>query len=85
LDGKRCIYIWRKNITRLESSIANARRTTFYIDVNCPNCDIPNLLVEYKSGRGSITSKTIKEQLIQRDSFNATFLDQIQWRMESLE
>ncbi len=38
--------------------------------------------VEYKSGPGSISSSTIKEQFIERDLFNAKSLDEIQWRME---
>jgi len=81
-DVARDAYTFGGRTLRLESSISNARRTTSYIDVDCPNCDIPNLLVEYKSGPGSITSKTIKEQLIERDLFNAESLNQIQWRME---
>ncbi|WP_286430521.1 hypothetical protein [Myroides marinus] len=43
------------------------------------------MLVEYKSGPGSISSSTIKEQFIERDLFNANSLDQIQWSMEGTE
>lgn len=41
-------------------------------------------MVEYKSGPGSISSSTIKDQFIERDLFNANSLDQIQWRMEGI-
>ncbi|PAM94916.1 hypothetical protein B4N84_10755 [Flavobacterium sp. IR1] len=39
-------------------------------------------MVEYKSGPGSISASTIKDQFIEHDLFNANSLDQIQWRME---
>lgn len=66
---------------RFEHTVKNARGTTSYIDVFCPNCAVPNLKIEYKSGPNSITSATIKEQFIERDLFNAGSLDEIQWRM----
>jgi hypothetical protein len=72
---------------KFEHSIPNARPTTANssIDLFCVNCNPPNLKVEYKSGPGSITSSTIKEQFIERDLFNANSLDDIQWRMEGTE
>ncbi|MFK7061588.1 hypothetical protein V3Q90_15850, partial [Flavobacterium oreochromis] len=72
-----------KNI-KFEHSIPNARPTNgnSSIDLFCANCSPANLKVEYKSGPGSITSSTIKEQFIERDLFNATNLNEIQWRME---
>ena len=77
-------YLAGKNLT-IEFGIPNARGTTSRIDIFCSNCDVPNLKIEYKSGPGSITSKTIKEQFIQRDLFNASRLDEIQWRMDGTE
>ncbi|WP_335966830.1 fibronectin type III domain-containing protein [Galbibacter sp. PAP.153] len=70
-----------KNLT-LEFGIDNARGTTSRIDVFCEDCIPNNLKIEYKSGPGSISSSTIKEQFIERDLFNANSLDEIQWRME---
>lgn len=49
------------------------------------NCDIPNLKIEYKSGPGSISSTTIKEQFIERDIFNANSLNELQWRMTNTQ
>ncbi len=68
-------------------SIPNARPTASKssIDLFCVNCSPANLKVEYKSGPGSISSSTIKEQFIERDLFNANSLDEIQWRMEGTE
>ncbi|NLD48817.1 MAG: hypothetical protein GX660_16765, partial [Clostridiaceae bacterium] len=72
---------------KFEHSIPNARPTTANssIDLFCVNCSPANLKVEYKSGPGSITSNTIKEQFIERDLFNAKSFDEIQWRMEGTE
>ena len=73
-----------KNLT-LEFGVPNARGNTSRIDVFCSNCDVPNLKIEYKSGPGSISSSTIKEQFIERDLFNASSLDEIQWRMDGTD
>ncbi len=70
---------------QFEFSVANARSTISSIDVFCGNCVPPNLKIEYKSGPGSITSSTIKEQFIERDLFNAATLSEIQWRMTNTE
>ncbi len=51
----------------------------------CVNCTPGNLKTEYKSGPGSISSKTIKEQFIERDLFNADNLNEIQYRMDKTE
>lgn len=69
----------------LEHSVSNFRGTTSSIDLFCANCIPANLKIEYKSGPGSITSSTIKEQFIERDLFNANSLDEIQWRMKGTE
>jgi hypothetical protein len=69
---------------KFEHSIPNARPTAANssIDLFCINCSPANLKVEYKSGPGSISSSTIKDQFIERDLFNTNSLDEIQWRME---
>ncbi|MBD2769200.1 hypothetical protein IC235_15010 [Hymenobacter sp. BT664] len=66
---------------RFEENVANARGTTSFIDVFCEQCIPPNLKIEYKSGPGSITAGTIKDQFIERDLFSAENLNEIQWRM----
>ncbi|PAM94918.1 hypothetical protein B4N84_10765 [Flavobacterium sp. IR1] len=71
---------------KFEHSIPNARPTAANssIDALCINCGgfDKDIMVEYKSGPGSISTSTIKDQFIERDLFNANSLDQIQWRME---
>ncbi|NBW36479.1 MAG: hypothetical protein EBR30_15960 [Cytophagia bacterium] len=72
---------------KFEHSIPNARPTTTNssIDLFCINCNPVNLKVEYKSGPGSMSSTTIKEQFIERDLFNASSLSEIQWRMDGTD
>ena len=74
---------------KFEHSIPNARpsNANSSIDILCIKCKEPNIdiMVEYKSGPGSISSSTIKEQFIERDLFNANSLEEIQWRMEGTE
>lgn len=69
----------------MELAVENARETFSFIDVVCKNCSKvgTDLLIEYKSGPGSITSSTIKKQFIERDLFKANSLDEIQWRMKN--
>ncbi len=67
---------------KLEFPVQNARNTTSRIDLYCEQCVPPLLKIEYKSGPGSITEQNIVEEFIQRDLYNATSIDQIQWRME---
>ncbi|MBB1140671.1 hypothetical protein [Myroides sp. WP-1] len=87
LNMNGSIFVGKK--IKFEHAIPNARSTTgnSYIDILCIKCKEPNIdiMVEYKSGPGSISSSTIKEQFIERDLFNANSLDQIQWRMEGTE
>ena len=70
------------NTVTLEFPITNARGNTSSIDAFCANCDIPNLKIEYKSGPTSISTSSIKDQFIERDLFNASSLDELQWRMD---
>ena len=74
---------------KIDFGVQNAREgnSISKIDVYCETCsdDGLQLLVEYKHGPNSITSKKIKEQFIERDLFNATNLNQIQWRMKDTE
>ncbi len=67
---------------RIEYSIGNANNTNSSIDLFCEFCDTPNLKIEYKSGTASIDADKIKTQFIERDLYNASNLNEIQWRME---
>jgi len=73
-----------KNL-QLELSLKNSRETFSFIDLACKNCarNGKDILIEYKSGPGSITKETIRKQFIDRDLFNATSLGEIQWRMKN--
>jgi len=56
-----------------------------FIDLACKNC-APNgkdILIEYKSGAGSVTKETIQKQFIERDLFTANSLEEIQWRLKN--
>lgn len=81
LNTNGSIFVGKK--LKFGHVIQNARSTNSSIDLFCMNCSPANLKVEYKSGPGSISSTTIKEQFIERDLFNANSLDEIQWRMEA--
>jgi len=67
---------------RIEYSIGNANNTNSSIDLFCRYCDPENLKIEYKSGTASIDADKIKTQFIERDLYNASNLNEIQWRME---
>ncbi|BAP31039.1 uncharacterized protein CHSO_2002 [Chryseobacterium sp. StRB126] len=69
----------------MEVAVENARETFSFIDLVCKGCSRAgtDLMIEYKSGPGSITSGTIKKQFIERDLFKANSLDEIQWRMKN--
>ncbi|MEO8239775.1 MAG: hypothetical protein ABI576_16850 [Flavobacterium sp.] len=73
-----------KNI-QLELRVDNARETFSFIDLACKNCasNGKDILIEYKSGAGSITKETIKKQFIERDLFTANSLEEIQWRLKN--
>ncbi|WP_144428895.1 hypothetical protein [Chryseobacterium sp. StRB126] len=69
----------------MEVAVENARETFSFIDLVCKGCSRAgtDLMIEYKSGPGSITSGTIKKQFIERDLFKANSLDEIQWRTKN--
>ncbi|TRX33234.1 hypothetical protein FNW52_15865 [Flavobacterium sp. ZT3R18] len=73
-----------KNL-QLELRVGNSRETFSFIDLACKNCSSKgtDIMIEYKSGPGSITKETIQKQFIERDLFNANSLDEIQWRMKN--
>ena len=73
-----------KNL-QLELRVDNARETFSFIDLACKNCasNGSDILIEYKSGAGSITKETIQKQFIERDLFTVSSLEEIQWRLKN--
>ena len=73
-----------KNL-QLELRVDNARETFSFIDLACKNCasNGSDILIEYKSGAGSITKETIQKQFIERDLFIVSSLEEIQWRLKN--
>ena len=59
-------------------SVKNARKTTSYIDIEIEGT--PPIRIEYKAGPNSISKQEIISQFIERDLFNSTTINQIQWR-----
>lgn len=69
----------------MEMAVDNARETFSFIDLVCEKCSRlgTDILIEYKSGPGSITKETIKKQFIERDLFKVNSLDELQWRTKN--
>lgn len=81
--GKETAFA-NKTLT-MEVAVENARETFSFIDLVCRKCSGTgrDIMIEYKSGPGSITSGTIKKQFIERDLFSTTSLDELQWRTKN--
>lgn len=63
----------------MKVAVDNAAETFSFIDIVCNKCSKmgTDLMIEYKSGPGSITKETIKKQFIERDLFKANSLDEL--------